>query len=223
MIRLLVKMIACVCVAAVLAELAALGVMWKKGLLSDHHLREIKMVLAAGSEHSEQDGSTSKNTNQPSMAQVIDQRAIRLFEFDRREGQLQAMKTMAADQAADLEQKLRDFRAHKQTFEEGLTSLQKSISSQASEQARGVLLALPPKDAVEKLMNLTLAEDVLLIKGMPEKSIARILAEFNGTAEQVDRGRKIFEAISRGEPARGYVNNEVQKSLADVKPASATK
>lgn len=223
MIRLLVKMTACVCVAVVLAEMAALGVMWKKGLLSDHNVREIKMVLAAGSEHAEQEGAASRNTNQPSMAQVIDQRAIRLFEFDRREGQLQAMKTMAADQAAELEQKLRDFRAHKQAFEEGLTSLQKSISSQASEQARGVLLALPPKDAVEKLMNLTLAEDVLLIKGMPEKSIARILAEFNSSAEQIERGRKIFEAISRGDPAKSYVNNEVQKSLADVKPASATK
>ena len=221
MIRLLIKIIACTCIAAVVSELGALAVMWKRGLLSDHNLREIKMVLAAEHQQTAQENAVARQSNQPSLAQVTEVRAVRLFEFDRREGQLQAMKTMADDQAADLEQRLREFRGHKKTFEEGLAAIQKSITSQASEQARGVLLALPPRDAVEKLMILSLAEDVLLLKGMSEKSIARILAEFNGKPEEIERGRKIFEAISRGDPARSYVNDEARKSVADMKPTSA--
>ena len=222
MLRMLIKIFGCVCIAAVISELAVLGVMWKRGLLSEHNLREIKMVLATEHQEAGQENTVARQSNQPSLAQVTEVRAVRLFEFDRREGQLQAMKTMADDQAADLEQRLREFRGHKKTFEEGLATLQKNIASQASEQARGVLLALPPKDAVEKLMILSLSEDVLLLKGMTEKSIARILAEFNASPEQVERGRKIFEAISRGDPARAYVNDEARKSVAELKPANTS-
>lgn len=217
MIRMLIKIFACVCIAAVVSQAGALAVMWKRGLLSEHNLREIRLIFTANHQQAEQDAITARNASQPSLAEVTRERANRLFEIDRREGQLQAMKIMAEDQAAELEQRQRDFRAHRKSFEQGLESLQKKITAEACEQARGVLLALPPRDAVEKLMILPLSEDVLLLKGMSEKSIAKILAEFNATPEQQDRGRKIFEAISRGDPARSYVNDEARKSVAEVK------
>jgi len=223
LLRLTMVMISCVCIALVLAEGVAVGLMWKRGLLTSHNLREIRMVLANNPQQESSETESTKQVSQPSLAQVTQERAGRLFDFDKRENQLLAMKTMADDQSAELENRLREFRAQKKTFEDGLQTLQKSVTSQATEQARGVLLALPPRDAVEKLMNLSLAEDVLLLKGMSEKSIARILSEFNGSPEQIDRGRKIFEAITRGEPARTFIKEESGKPVAENKTGEPRK
>jgi flagellar motility protein MotE (MotC chaperone) len=223
MIRTLGKILACVCIAFVLAEGGAVIVMWRRGLLTNHNLREIRMVLSAGPQEETAEAESAKQSSQPTLAQVTQERAGRLFDFDKRESQLRAMRTMADDQSAELEVRLREFRAHKKSFEDGLAVLQKNVSSQATEQARGILLALPPRDAVEKLMNLPLAENLQLLKGMPDKSIARILAEFNASPEQLDRSRKIFEGISRGDPARSFINEETRKSVAEVKPAEERK
>lgn len=222
MIRALLMIVGCVCIAVMLCEGGVLFVMWRKGMLSAHNLHEIKMILTQAPGESLPETEIAKNADHPSAAQIAELRATRLYDFDKREVQLQAMKTMTDDRAADLDQRVREFQAHKKTFEEGLATLQKSISATAVEQARGVVLALPPRDAVEKLMTLSLPEDVLLLKGMSEKAIARLLPEFNANPEQVDRGRKIFEAISRGDPLSNYVRNETKSSRVES-PAEAIK
>jgi hypothetical protein len=71
-------------------------------------------------------------------------------------------------------------------------------------------------------MQLPLDEDIVLMKGMPEKMIAKILKEFQATLitssdasgerkeTPAERGRKIFEALSRGEPSRSLLEQQRQ-------------
>jgi len=73
-------------------------------------------------------------------------------------------------------------------------------------------------------MQLSLEQNVVLMKGMPEKTIAKILKEFQSTPPpQADaglqrketppeRGRMIFEALSRGEPSRTLLEQQRQSA-----------
>jgi Mg/Co/Ni transporter MgtE len=131
---------------------------------------------------------------------------------------------MADAKREELESLQKQIRARRKEFEDELARIEAEITSTSTEQARGVLLALPPKDAVQQLLQLSLDQDVVLLKGMPEKTIAKILKEFQTTTATLaeasgdrkeappERGRKIFEALSRGEPSRSLVEKQRQAS-----------
>jgi flagellar motility protein MotE (MotC chaperone) len=136
---------------------------------------------------------------------------------------------MADGKREDLETQQQQFHAQRKAFEDELARIEGEITSAGTEQARGVLLALPPKDAVRQLMHLTLAEDVVLMKGLPEKTVAKILKEFQATApapatdttaerkeSPAERGRLIFEALSRGEPARTLLERTRKTAAASA-------
>ena len=78
------------------------------------------------------------------------------------------------------------------------------------EQTRGILLALQPDDAIDTLMGLTADENVILLKGMPEKSIARILEQFlSGEENERVRGQEVFKAISQGNPSKSLIDESL--------------
>ena len=79
---------------------------------------------------------------------------------------------------------------------------------------------MSPDDAVENLMQLDLEENIVLLKGMPEKQIAKILQEFlKGKDEQLERGWQIFEAISRGEPSKKLIDAARQQLTQGISTA----
>ena len=201
----------CVCVAIVLSEVAAFAVCWQRGIVTAQHLKEIRLLLTSATPQDAADGDTEKSVHHASLQEVTMARAVKVLDLDKREGDLTALKTMAIDKASELDGKLEAFRAQRIAFSEELARLDTEIKSVATEQARGVLLALPPKDAVEHLMKLSVDEDVALLKGMSEKAVAKILKEFGAPPEQAERSRKIFEAISRGEPQSRLVEDGKKK------------
>ena len=86
-----------------------------------------------------------------------------------------------------------------------------AVTSTATEQARNILLAMSGTDAVAHLMELDLEENVVLLKGMPEKKIASILGAFSqGDIEQFKRGQDIFKAISVAGPASQIIGDQIQ-------------
>jgi flagellar motility protein MotE (MotC chaperone) len=158
----------------------------------------------------------------PSAQEVAQARAVKIFSLDKRESELTTLKGMADAKREDLESLQKQIRSMRKAFEDELARIEATITSTGAEQARGVLLALPPKDAVLHLMQLPLDEDIVLMKGMPEKMIAKILKEFQATLitssdasgerkeTPAERGRKIFEALSRGEPSRSLLEQQRQ-------------
>lgn len=214
MIRTLFTIFCCACAAVVLLELAGAAWMWQQGMLTADNIRETRRLFS-GEEAAEKKAEEAEVETTPlaSLAEVTEARAIKILDLDKRESELTVLKTMASDKANDIDVEQVAFRVQKKEFEERLAQLKAAETSLATEQARGVLLAMQPKDAVEKLMQLTIEDDVLLLKGMPEKTIAKILKEFSVSPDQIERGRKIFEAINRGEPTKPFVD-EAQKKFA---------
>ena len=66
------------------------------------------------------------------------------------------------------------------------------------------------------MMALSVTDNVVLVQGMPEKSIAKILKEFQlGDAAQRLRGQEIFKAVSQGEPTKGLIDETLSKLTGD--------
>ena len=218
--------IGCLCSTIVAAELTGLFLLWKHGMISAHHFQEIKLVLTNRAASDEPERETEQKPQFPSAQEVAQARAVKILNFDKRESELTTLKGMADAKREDLESLQKQIRSLRKAFEDDLARIEAGITSTGTEQARGVLLALPPKDAVQQLMQLTLDQDVVLMKGMPEKIIAKILKEFQATLPSqpdangqrketpAERGRTIFEALSRGEPSRSLL--EQQRHDADA-------
>jgi flagellar motility protein MotE (MotC chaperone) len=211
-----------VCSTVIAAELTGLFLLWRHGMISAHHLQEIKLVLTNRAAVDEPEAEVEQKPQYPSAQEVAQVRAVKVLNLDKRESELTTLKGMADAKREDLESLQKQIRTLRKAFEDELARIEANITSTSTEQARGVLLALPPKDAVQQLMQLSLDQDVVLMKGMPEKTIAKILKEFQTTlASQPDaggerkeappeRGRMIFEALSRGEPARSLLEQQRQ-------------
>ncbi|HEY2251789.1 MAG TPA: hypothetical protein VGH74_12040 [Planctomycetaceae bacterium] len=216
--------IGCICSTVVAAALTGLFLLWRQGMISPHHLQEIKLVLTNRAASEEREAEAEQKPQYPSAQEVAQARAVKVLNLDKRESELTTLKGMADAKREELESLQKQIRARRKEFEDELARIEAEITSTGTEQARGVLLALPPKDAVQQLLQLSLDQDVVLLKGMPEKTIAKILKEFQTTPTTVaeasgdrkeappERGRKIFEALSRGEPSRSLVEKQRQSS-----------
>jgi flagellar motility protein MotE (MotC chaperone) len=231
MLKYLAIIIGCVCVTVVLSEVTVGVILWQRGTLTEEQIREIRMVLTHGSLDDREDADHTPAEQVPTMQDVADARALKVLNYDKRESELATLKDVADQKRNELDLLQSQFRAQRKAFEEELQKLDEAVSSSATEQTRGVLLALPPKEAVRQLMQLTLEEDVALLRGMPEKAIAKILKEFppppatastgstapDSQESRAERGRKIFEALSRGEPRKSLI--EQARSGLEPDPA----
>jgi hypothetical protein len=196
--------IGCVCVATVLSEAVGFGLLWWRGHLNEHTVQEIRLILMGGeAETAEID--ESRDRPKPSLGDVSNVRSMVAAEFDARESEVTRIKELLAERSERLAADQAAFAQKKQNFEQELQRLTEQTASEAVEQARGVLLALPPKNAVEQLSGQSVDDAVVLLKGMPDKAIAKILKEFSQDDRRADQGRKIFEALKRGEPTRAFL------------------
>jgi flagellar motility protein MotE (MotC chaperone) len=214
--------IGCVCSTIVAAELTGLFLLWRHGMISPHHLQEIKLVLTNRAASDEREEEIVQKPQYPSAQEVAQARAVKVLNFDKRESELTTLKGITDAKREDLESLQKQIRSRRKEFEDELARIEANITSTGTEKARGVLLVLPPKDAVLQLMQLSLDQNVVLMKGMPEKTIAKILKEFQSTQTSAtdangerketppERGRKIFEALSRGEPSRSLLEQQRQ-------------
>jgi len=220
-LRTLVLIFCCLCVAIVLSEVAGGLLLWQRGFLTAHHVKEIRLILTNESAAEEVETNVAKTAPLPSLQEVTQARAVKILDLERRESELATLKNMANENASGLDLEQESFRTQRKTFEADLAKLERQVTDAGTEQARGVLLALAPKDAVEKLMQLSAEEDVVLLKGMPEKSIAKILKEFRGTPDQIERSRKVFEAISRAAPTSSLLSDAKKNfSTGNDEPAN---
>lgn len=232
MLRFLGIIIACVCVTVVLSEAVVGAILWSRGTLSSEQIREIRLILTQGVVDDRDDVDAPKASQSPTLQDVADARAMNVMGLDKRESELVTLKDAVDQKRNELDQLQMQFRAQRKAFEDELAKLDESIGSTASDQARGVLQSMAPKDAVRQLMNLTLEEDVTLLGGMSEKTIAKILKEFGpvtpttGTGipgeqgeSRGERGRRIFEALTRGEPRKSLVEQARKELDESTNPA----
>ena len=215
MIRAVAIIVACVSVTIVLVEAGAGLVMWQKGYLTPHYLREIKLVFTTT--HAET-GPAADDAAKPASTSTLDDvvktRAVKVLDLAKRESDLEQLHRNLSTQSEKLNEQQASFRERRKAFDEELEKLKSTLLSAGTEQARGILMAMAPTDAAQKLMQISEADGIRLLKGIPEKVIAKILKELSVTPEQNERSKKLFDALGRGEPEISVVD-AAQKANAE--------
>lgn len=206
MIRKLATIAAVVCVATVCTALFAVALLWYRGQLTADAISMIAAILR-GEDLESMTGADDAEGIDPSANDVTRLRIGRILSIENREKEVDQLLGMVNERADILEASQKAFAARTKAFDDRLNDLETRWLSEATEQARAVLAAQQPAAAVANLSILDLEESVLLVRGLPEKTIARILQQFaqSNVEEEIKRGREIFEAITRGEPRRSLL------------------
>lgn len=205
-----------VCVATVLSELLGIGFLWYRGQLTTDAVDDIRLILAGQNQDSMAVDDEAQR-DRPSSEDYIRERTMRILELNTRQEELDLLKRMVSDKRKQLIDEKSKFDEKRKEFQTALLQLQSEGTATASEQTRGILLSLQPADAMAHLMALPAADNVMLLKGMPEKSIAKILKEFlSGDKDQRERGEEVFQAISQGEPSKGLIDDTLKKFAGDA-------
>lgn len=209
MIRLLMVLIGVISAVVVMAEMLVAGLLWTRGSLTRDSLKEIRLALSppAAKAAAEAEASAESAAKPMTSAQEVrDQRVGRVLDLDARENELQLLKRLTIDSANQLISERQAFDLLKQAFRKELNEQVAKATGDATEQTRAILLASPPEEAVQRLMGLELDEDVDLLRGLPEKVIARILQAFQRDVKSAERGQQIFEALYHGSPTVPLLN-----------------
>jgi len=236
MIRKLWIVLSACCIAAVLSEALGLGFLWSQGLLSVRRLREMRDLLGPQEKETVAFDREPPPTL-PSSQDVLRERSLRVLSLGSLETEVGLLKSMIENERNGLIAQRADFQKEKAAFNAQLQQLSDKNIVEAREQSRSVLLALPPADAVERLMQLSVDEDVLLMREMPEAKIALLLKEFAAAPEggeaantarnapaHAQRAKEIFTRISKGEPRESIIRsalNNLQQAESD-RPSTAS-
>jgi hypothetical protein len=229
MIRSFWVVLSVTCVTVMLSEALGLGLLWSQGFLNSRRLREVRDVF--GPQEKETVAfDTEPPPALPSSQEVLRDRSLRVLSLNSLETEVGLLKAMIENERNGLIAQRADFQKEKAAFNTQLQQLEDKNVVEAREQSRSVLLALPAADAVERLMQLSVAEDVLLMREMPEAKIALLLKEFvtppeagdaaNGprdTAARILRAKEIFARITKGEPRESIIRSALN-NLQQAEP-----
>ncbi len=210
MIRALLAMIGIFATVLLMAEALALGLLWSNGHLNSRSLREIRLALTGQSIAAPVEEAPEPSPAAPSEAEIQEVRINRVLSLEARETELTLLKRMTTETANRLISDRQAFDQLRSEFQAELARIQDQTVSAATEQTRAVLIASPPEESAKRLMGLTTAEGVGLLRGLPEKAIARILQAFADEPKYSARGQELFEGLYRGDPQRMVIDDTVQ-------------
>lgn len=218
--RSIVFLFAVFCVGTVLTESLAMAYLWFNGKLTATAVQDIRIAL--GAEEAElPDEDAARKAIEKSNADIVRMRVERGWDLQRRLQEVRILNAMTTETATTLKDDKDKLEQIQINLQKRLAEMRVKLNGEAAEQTRTILLKMEPADAVSNLMGLSLEQNVLLLKGMPEKTIAIILQEFlrGIDPKRIERGKKIFEAISNGQPSRKLIDRVAQET-GGPKPAT---
>ncbi|EDL56802.1 hypothetical protein [Gimesia maris] len=211
MIRPLVVIICVFCVATIISEILGLSYLWVRGHLNADSVKDIRMIVTGQSLDDVE--LVEEETSLPSRDEVAETRAMRILELAAREDEIELLKSSITESSDFLKKERLVFEEAKKKFEEELEILKEKSQNVATKKTQSVLVALPSGDAVQYLMQLSIEENIELLKGMEGKFIAKLLKEFLVAPDPlvIKRGKEIFKEISQDEPFRSFSDGALDK------------
>jgi hypothetical protein len=237
MIRTLWIVVSVTCMAVIVSEVAGLGILWSRGFLTARRLREMRDVF----EPQEKETIARDVEAQPvlpSAQDVLKDRSLRVLSLNSLETDVGLLKAMLDSERTSLSAQNAAFQQQRAAFKAQLQQLTDETAVAAREQARGVLLALPPSEAVDRLMQLSVGEDVVLMREMPDNKIALLLKQFvtapegdapaanaanaKAIADRRQRAQDIFKSINNGEPRNSIIRSALTNLQQGEGPTAAS-
>lgn len=196
----------------VVAQIGTLLYFSLTGVLTTESLWELQAVFEEATSPGDNDEPIDNEETEFSIEELMRERVVRTFDLEDREREMETLVQMIVARRDAILKEKHDLVTRKAQFTKELQELKDREVSEATVLAQGVLLAVPPADAVRDLMQLPLDHNITLLKGMPVKSIGKILKEFNqGDDEFRKRGAEIFESLAQGDPTVRMIEEEIQE------------
>jgi hypothetical protein len=209
--RTLMMTLAVASTIVVLAQLGGLLYLGLMGVLTTERLWELQALFEESPTQPEVDEAIESESNEFSIEELMRARVIRTFDLEDREREMDRMVKIVVEHRDAILKAQQELVQRKDQFNKDLQAIKDREVSEATVLAQGVLMAVPPADAVRELMQLSLDHNIALLKGLPAKSIGKILKEFHqGDDDQKKRGVEIFEALAEGDPAVRMIEQEIQ-------------
>ena len=219
MIRLLIFASALFCTATVGTIVMGVGYLWVQGTLTAEATADLRSILR-GEDPTLNDTVSEEEDIKPSFQEIAELRASKILSLSDRESELLLVKQAIDQQVSNLVVSRKNIEKQRNKYQAELKKAKEQITSEAKEQARGILLKMNPELAAKNLLALELNEMIDLMKGMSEKDIAKILEKF--PKDQIAIAEKIFTEIARGKPTILPTQNAEKKldqSTLDNTPA----
>ena len=211
MIRSVAVIISVFCVATIISEVLGFSFLWYKGHLDSDSIYDIRMIMTGQSLDDVE--LIEEETTLPSRDEVAQNRAMRILELASREDEIDMLKSSITQSSDSLKKDRLAFEEAMEEFEADVVQLKKESQTAATKKTQSVLVAMSPGDAVQYLMEVSINEDINLLKGMDGKFIAKMLKEFLAAPDPlvIKRGKEIFKEISQDEPFRSLSENALNQ------------
>ena len=195
--RTLIALIGLFSFATILAEAITIGYLVYEGRLSGDRVS----AILSGEPLARDVASAALESPRPTAEEAQSQRTLQTLELNARADNLQLLKDLLTKEADKLSKDRSAYEKARDDFETELELVRTRATEEATEQARLVVKSLAPRDAITYLLTLEEPDALRIVKGLPERTVAKILQEFAaGTDEEQQRGRSLFEAIAAAQP-----------------------
>ncbi|NNJ26991.1 hypothetical protein [Alienimonas chondri] len=209
--RTLSTLIGTICVATVATQAIALAVLAWHGRLTADSWDEIvaaldgvpgtEVAIQESDEEAANEEPAGIGTRMPTYEEVLERRATAALQLADRTEQLRAAARAVAAEADAVAADRRQLAADRAAFAAGLAKARDELTSEATEQTRGLLKGMGSKKSVEYLMTLPDLSVVTLLKGLDERTASKVLADFAaGTEQEKAKGAAAFAALQAGQP-----------------------
>lgn len=181
------------------------------GVLTAETLWDLQAVFDGSDVQSDNQQGISSTEPEFSVEELMQERVMRIFDLEDREREIERLSQLVITRRNAVLSEQKELLTRKSEFTTDLQNAKQREESEATLLAQGVLLSLPPSDAARELSQLPLDQNLLILKGMPVKSIAKILKEFHEGDDQLrKRGGEIFEALADGDPNVQLIKDELR-------------
>lgn len=224
--------IAYFCMATVIAQVGALGVLSAQGILTQEKLFRCLAALYGVNLHEIEQRATAAAQpppdEQPAFEEVIERRALASSDLDLREAAVDKALVDVRALTAQLKTERERYDQLKQQFDARLAQLEQVFTDNSLQEVQRTLEVINPKQAKDQILRMLdeaspeeledVNRDVVtILKAMPLDKRKKILGEFK-TEEEAQKLHDILKQIREGVPDTTLIR-QTRAALAEFRPA----
>lgn len=212
-------LVLCFCIGTIITQVILAAVVFPKLKLNHERVAQI-VAIAQGAELPKKEEAKSPATQegeQASYQEVVEARAVKYRNLELREQQLRNNLVQVQSEESKLADDIKRNKQLADNIKNDVEQIQKSSTTAGMEDVLAKLISMKPKQAKEQLVvmldNKEIDAVVALMKQMPDKKCASIIAEFKTDDEKLKLS-EILRRIREGMPEMKAVDKAQEKLQA---------
>ncbi len=186
-------------VIVMFAEGLVVATLMAQGRLNNDVVNEIREILRNPQEAKELAAAAKPEVAaKPTVTldEVLRERSLRVLQIGEREREYQRLQGLVTDSRGAVLKDLDLLTKEKEQFALSEKQRLEREQSESIERMRSILAKSDIQTVADQLLKLPIDENMLLLKGMPEKRVAELLQMMaTGDPKQAKRGQEIIQAI----------------------------